>query len=348
MSGSTTVSRLLVRPPNWLGDVVLALPALAALRAAYPDAHLTIAAAPGVAPIFREETDASPDEVIDLPKASREAVATLRRARVDLGVLLPNSFRSAWQFWRAGIPERWGYGTAARGSLLTRRAVMPPAASRRHQADYYRGLVRAFGLACGDAPPRIAVSGGSLERGRALLAQHRVPAGGRLVGIAPGAAYGQAKQWPSASMAELSARLVREHDATVVIAGAAHDRAAAREIESWCRAHAPEVLPRIVDLVGRTSLGVFAAVASRTAVFVSNDSGAMHVAAALGRPVVAIFGPTDEQATGPLGHHDVIVEPVFCRPCLLRDCPIDHRCMKRIPVHRVLDAVAARLAAAGR
>ena len=348
MSEPPSISRLLVRPPNWLGDAVLALPAIAALRQAYPDAQLTIAAAPSVAAIFREVTDARPDQVIDLPKSNREAVPALRHAGADVGVLFPNSFRSAWQFWRAGIPARWGYSTAARGSLLTRRAGLPPATARVHQADYYRGLVRALDIPCDDSLPRLSVSDASRDRAHALLVQHRVPAGKPIVAIAPGAAYGQAKQWPAPAMAELVARLVADHGATLVIVGAAHDRDAAREIESWCRARAPEVWGRVVDLVGRTSLGVFAGIAAHADVFVSNDSGAMHVAAALGRPVVAIFGPTAEQATGPLGDHDIIVEPVFCRPCLLRDCPIDHRCMKRISVERVLQSVAARLVAAPR
>jgi heptosyltransferase-2 len=342
------VSRLVVRPPNWLGDAVLALPALGAIRRAWPDAHLTIAAPPGLVPLFRETSDAAPDAIVELLKGNREAASSLRQGRFDLGLLFPNSFRSAWQFWRAGIPARWGYATAARGSLLTRRASLPPPASRRHQADYYRCLVRAFGIACDDAPPRLAASTASLERARALLVQQRAPLDRPLVGIAPGAAYGPAKQWPSARMAELSARIVREHDAAIVLVGAAHDRPVAREIESWCRANAPAVLPRLIDLVGRTNLGALVGVASHTAAFVSNDSGAMHVAAAVGRPVIAIFGPTDERATGPLGGHDVLVEPVFCRPCLLRDCPIDHRCMKRITVDSVFRAVSTRLAAAER
>lgn len=344
MSPGDAVSRLVVRPPNWLGDAVLALPALGAIRRAWPDAHLSVAAAPGLAPIFREISDVAPDALIELPKGTRDAAAALRQGRFDLGLLFPNSFRSAWQFWRAGIPARWGYATAARGSLLTRRAALPPPASRRHQADYYGGLVRAFGIACDDAPPRLAASAASLERARALLVQQGAPLDRPLVGVAPGAAYGQAKQWPAARMAELCARLVREHDAAILLVGAVHDRPVAREIESWCRANAPAVLPRLIDLVGRTSLGTLVGIASHTAAFVSNDSGAMHVAAAVGRPVIAIFGPTDERATGPLGDHDVIVEPVFCRPCLLRDCPIDHRCMKRIAVASVFQAVSARLA----
>jgi heptosyltransferase-2 len=132
-----------------------------------------------------------------------------------------------------------------------------------------------------------------------------------------------------------------------VIVGAAHDRDAGRAVESWLRAHAPDALPRVLDLVGRTSLGALAGVAERCAVFVTNDSGAMHVAAAVGRPVVALFGPTDERATHPIGVHEVLTESVFCRPCHLRDCPIDHRCMKRIGADRVFDAVARYLGAAG-
>jgi heptosyltransferase-2 len=145
-------------------------------------------------------------------------------------------------------------------------------------------------------------------------------------------------------MAALVARLVRDAGATCVLLGAAYDRQAARAIESWLRAQAPDAADRLVDLVGRTSLGALVGVAARTRVVVSNDSGAMHLAAAVGRPVVALFGPTDERATRPLGDHDVLLEDVFCRPCMLRDCPIDHRCMKRLTVDRVFEAVQRRLA----
>jgi heptosyltransferase-2 len=126
----------------------------------------------------------------------------------------------------------------------------------------------------------------------------------------------------------------------VIVVGASHDRDAARAIESWLRAHAPDVAGRVVNLTGRTSLGALVGVIARMDAFVSNDSGAMHVASALGTPVVAIFGPTDERATHPLGPHRVISVPVFCRPCQLRDCPIDHRCMKRITPDIVYAAVA--------
>jgi heptosyltransferase-2 len=342
----TSPARVVVRPPNWLGDAVLALPALAAMRAAFREAELTIAAPAAVAAIFREETDAAPDQVLELPRSRAGVTAALKGGRFDLAILFPNSFRSAWQVWRAGIPGRWGYATSGRGVLLTRRAKRPSKSAAVHQADYYRALAASLGMpADADRLPRLRPSHASLARADALLAERRVAASASLVALAPGAAYGQAKQWPPERMAALAARLVREAGATCVLLGAAYDRQAARAIESWLRAQAPDAADRVVDLVGRTSLGALVGVAARTRVVVSNDSGAMHLAAAVGRPVVALFGPTNERATRPLGDHDVLLEDVFCRPCMLRDCPIDHRCMKRLAVDRVFDAVRRRMAA---
>jgi heptosyltransferase-2 len=333
--------RVVVRPPNWLGDAVLALPALAAVRRHFSDAHLTIAAAPAVAAVFREDTDATPDEVIDLPGGSRAAIAALRAGRFDVAVLLPNSFGSAWQVWRARIPERWGYRTAGRGWLLTRRARPPRGWRRRHQAEYYRDLALGLGLSPADERPRLAPTAASRAQAETLVAA--APGRGPLIGMAAGAAYGQAKQWPPDRMAAVAARLIEQNGALVVLVGATHDRDAARAIESWLRLHAPGAAGRLVNLAGRTSLGALIGLIARMTAFISNDSGAMHVAAALGRPVVAIFGPTDERRTRPLGDQAVLHADVFCRPCMLRDCPIDHRCMTRVTVDDVYAAVSARL-----
>jgi heptosyltransferase-2 len=346
-TSDAALTRVVVRPPNWLGDAILALPALAAIRRHFAGASLTIAAAPAVAALFREDTDVRPDAVIDLPASTRSAVALIEGEGFDLAVLFPNSFRSAWQFWRAGVRDRWGYPTSGRGLLLTRRSHPPRRSGPVHQADYYRDLVAGLGIPCGaDETPRLAAQARSRERAAPLLASVAQGAGGPIVGVAPGAAYGQAKQWPPDRMAEVAARLVREHDATAVLVGAAHDRDAGRAVESWLGTHARDVQSRVVNLIGRTSLGALVALVERMAAFVSNDSGAMHLAAAVGRPVVAIFGPTDERRTRPIGDHDIVSEPVFCRPCLLRDCPIDHRCMKRVTTDVVYAAVARRLAAA--
>lgn len=334
----STRPRIVVRPPNWLGDAVMALPALVAVRRHFVDAHLTLAAVPAVAAIFREETDVAPDAVIDLPSSTRGAVEAIVRGRFDVGILLPNSWRSAWQFRRAGIGERWGYGGSGRGLLLTRHVRRPRGVV--HQADYYRHLVSGLGMSC-DPPagPCIAPSARSVEEANVLLATAGVPGEAAIVAFAPGAAYGQAKQWYPDRAAEVAARLIRDRGTTCVLIGAGHDRDAGRAIESWLRANAPDVAGRVVNLIGRTSLRVLVGVISRTTAVVTNDSGAMHLAAALGRPVVAVFGPTDDRVTRPIGDHHVLTSSVFCRPCMLRDCPIDHRCMKRIGVDDVHAAV---------
>jgi heptosyltransferase-2 len=165
-----------------------------------------------------------------------------------------------------------------------------------------------------------------------------------VVGFAPGAAYGHAKRWPPARVGEVIARVARERGAVSILVGAYGDREAGREIELSL-----PVGVSVVNLIGRTDLRQLAGILARCSAFVSNDSGAMHLAAAVGVPVTAIFGPTDERVTAPLGDHDVILREVFCRPCMLRDCPIDHRCMKRITPDEVFESVAARLSAfAGR
>jgi heptosyltransferase II len=341
-----SIRRLVVRTPNWLGDAVLALPAIAAIRRHYSSAHLTIAAIPGVAALYREDTDARPDEVIELPSTAKAALAALRGGGFDAGVLFPNSFRSAWQLRSAGVRERWGYAASGRSVLLTRRPRRPRRKEARHQADYYRALVRRLGIDCGSELPALRPSPASLAKAKALLTERRVDQSAPVVVVAPGAAYGQAKQWPPERVADTLAQVLRHRGGTAVIVGAGHDRDAAREITTRLGDTAPDIGKRTVDLTGRTSIGALVGVAALADVFLSNDSGAMHVAAALGRPVVALFGPTDEDATRPLGDHDVLTAPAFCRPCLLRDCPIDHRCMKRITVDRVAAAVARRLPAA--
>jgi heptosyltransferase-2 len=314
----------------------MALPALAAIRAAFPEAAIAVAAVPTVAPMFEEDTSAAQDELIVIRAARREAV-DLADGGFDAILLLPNSFRAAWTARQAGIAQRWGYAGHLRGSLLTRTVAKPR--RRVHQYAYYLELVRGLGIDAPDAHPRVVPTEPTRARARRTLEQH-VPAGRRLIGFAPGAAYGHAKRWPPARMAELAVRLARERDATCVLVGAAGDQDAGREIES---AMPPEV--PVVNMIGRTDLRLLIGLLAHCQGFVSNDSGAMHLAAAAGLPVTAIFGPTDERITAPVGDHEVLVHQVFCRPCMLRDCPIDHRCMKGITVDSAFDAVTRRLEA---
>lgn len=352
----TVVSRVVIRAPNWLGDAMLALPAMAAIRRHFKNAHLAIAAPAGFADIFREEISAAPDQVIALAAKPAAIRAALAAGAFELGVLFPNSFRSAWLFKQAGIRERWGYARGFRGPLLTRRSMRQRAglpagalakAGVQHQADYYRNLVRGFGIPVDEDAPRIALTDATRQRGLDLLQRLKVDLSRRLIVLAPGAAYGQAKQWPPARVAEVAARLIRDRDATCVMVGAGHDRDAARAVESSLPDATGVLRSRLIDLTGQTSLPELMGVISRADAVVANDSGAMHLAAGLGRPVVAIFGPTDERATrpvGPAGQNDVLTAKVFCRPCHLRDCPIDHRCMKRVTADMVFAAVSRQLA----
>jgi heptosyltransferase-2 len=334
----------MLRPPNWLGDAVLALPAIEAIRRHFARDHLTIAGGPVPVALFGEVSGASPDALVTLPPRPKDAVAILAAGRYDLAILFPNSFRSAWTTRRAGIPERWGYAASGRRWLLT-RAVSRRARRGPHQADYYRTLVERLGLPYPDSPPRLEPTEASRARARVLLPPRPAAPGGPLIGFAPGAAYGQAKQWPPDRVADVCAALLTaQPGAAAVLVGADHDRPAALAVESTLRARAPAVRSRVIDLVGRTTIGELIGVIHACDVFVSNDSGAMHVAAALGRPVVAVFGATDERVTGPLGDHQILTADVFCRPCLLRDCPIDHRCMTRITPDTVLHAITDRLA----
>jgi heptosyltransferase-2 len=348
----STIHRLVVRAPNWLGDVVMALPAMGAVRRAFRGTHITVAAIPSIAPLFYEHTNAAQDAVLVLPDRGHEP-SVFADGKFDAALLLPNSFRTALSARRAGIVERWGYATGFRRLLLTR--AVPRPRGRAHQSVYYLDLIRGLGLIESaavdgiDARPRVSAAPRTAARASAFLDEHGLTADVPTIGFAPGAAYGHAKRWPPARVAEVIVRLWRERGAVSLLVGAAGDRAAGGEIESSLP---PDV--RCVNAIGRTDLRLLAGIVARCSAFVSNDSGAMHLAGALGVPLVAIFGPTDERATAPLGgpgvhgalsEPDVLTHPVFCRPCMLRDCPIDHRCMNRITSDIVFDHVARRIEA---
>jgi heptosyltransferase-2 len=337
---ASSPSRVVIRTPNWLGDAVMALPAIAAVRRAFPTSVLAIAAPVSLAPMFEEETPAAQDELLALGPVLEERRA-LRDGRFDVALLLPNSFRSAWVARQAGIPARWGYRDNTRRWLLTRAVSKPK--GKRHQSEYYLELVRGLDIEAPSSVPRITVRSSTLRRADEFLARNGVADGTPIVGFAPGAAYGHAKRWLPSRVAEVIARMRRERGAVSLLLGAGGDRDAGREIESALPPDTPAV-----NLIGRTDLRLLAGVMARCRAFASNDSGAMHLAAAIGVPVAAIFGPTDDRVTAPLGNHDVLIHQVFCRPCMLRDCPIDHRCMKGITVDAVFGALSARLDAAPR
>jgi heptosyltransferase II len=336
--------------PNWLGDAVMALPAIADVVAhAGPGGRVVVAARPAVAGLFACVDGIAGVITLEGVKA-RNLLAgiaadagAVRGAGGDVALLLPNSVRAGVVAWRAGVAGRWGYRHQGRGVLLTRAVAKPR--EPLHQADYYRRLVQTLGIPNGAREPRLRIPPGAAAEAAQLLAAHGWTPGTRLIGMAPGAAYGGAKRWVPARFAGVSAALARSHGLQTVLVGSAADEPAAWAIAQEVgkiSERAPARPP--VNLAGRTSLPQLAAVLAQCAAFVSNDSGAMHVAAAAGVPVVALFGPTSERETAPLGARaSVVTAPVWCRPCMLRECPLDHRCMTGISgdevVRRVGDLV---------
>ena len=337
----TAAETIVVFAPNWLGDAVMALPATADLPRARPEVRVVVYARPSVAPLFSLVPWVSG---VGSPFALRNADENHEAFPPDLrpdpgsvsALLLPNSFRSALTARRAGIRDLWGYRTDWRGPLLTR--AIPRPAMPLHQAAYYQHLTAALGFPSGPAEPRLDLSAELRAAGARLLEDAGWNARAPLVALAPGAAYGGAKRWPPEYFGALARQLADDGVATVMI-GSRADAATGRDVAA-AAGSAP-----ILDLIGRTDLPQLAGVLASCRAIASNDSGAMHFAAAVGVPVVAIFGPTNEQATSPLPNGPdakqprVLVEPVACRPCMLRECPIDHRCLRGIAPSRVHAAV---------
>jgi len=327
------MSRVLVRATNWLGDAVMSLPAIRAIRRVFPHAHLAVAARPSVADLYAREK--AIDRVISYPAAKgwgakRDFAARLRAERFDGAILLQNAFDAVLIAWLAAIPERIGYNRDGRGLLLTQAIAVPePGDIPRHERFYYLELLRRAGMIerlPADDAIRLDGIDAARDAGAAHLAAIRIE--GPAIGISPGAAYGNAKRWLPERFAEAAARL----NMPAIVFGSASERALCEEVAIALRSAGRDVR----NLAGETTLREFIDVAAACSLFLTNDSGAMHVASALGVPTVTVFGATDETSTGPAGPLARIVrEHAECSPCLLRECPIDHRCMTRVTADQV-------------
>jgi heptosyltransferase-2 len=328
--------KILVRATNWVGDAVMSLPALRALRERFPEAHIAILAKPWVADLYRREPFCN-EMIPYTPGTLSEKLRvgrSLKPRGFDCAILLQNAFEAAAIAYAARIPVRIGYARDGRAALLTKSIAVPrPGEIPPHERFYYLELLHRAGIL--DSLPandRILLDGASAAREAGVARFEALHFGPRIIGVSPGAAFGSAKRWLPERFAEAANRVAKESGSSVAIFGSKEER-------ELCGSVAQGITAPVRNFAGETKLGEFIEMAAACRVYLSNDSGAMHIASALGVPSVTIFGATNHITTGPTGPVARLVrEPVECSPCMKRECPIDHRCMTRVEASRVADA----------
>jgi heptosyltransferase-2 len=342
MSKRPKWKKILVRGTNWIGDAVMTLPAIRAIRHSSPDAHISLLVKPLVSDLFRGNRDI--DEIILYEEAHSgikgkiRLAWMLRQKRFDTAILLQNAFDAALITWLAGIPERIGYNRDMRGPLLTGVISVNHNPRNKHQVYYYLNLLRSAGIKAEDAFPYLPLSDKEREDARLLLHSSTASdVASHTIGINPGAAYGPAKRWPAERFALLTDMIIRELRCQVILFGGPAEVSVTDKIVGLVE----EDRSYIINLAGKTNIRQLAALISECDAFVTNDSGPMHMASALLTPMVAIFGSTDAESTGPFGEgHRVITKNLPCSPCLKRECPEGHlRCMASITSEEVFSSL---------
>ncbi|MBW1923296.1 MAG: lipopolysaccharide heptosyltransferase II [Deltaproteobacteria bacterium] len=338
--GLEGVERILVRATNWVGDAVMTLPALEALRENFPRSLITVLATPWVAPLFMNHPVV--DDVMILEKGEglvgnllrmARIIRAVRRRRFDLAVLFQNAFEAALIAFLGRVPVRVGYNTDARGFLLTHPVPRDASVLGVHQVEYYLSLLHGVGWRARGGDPCLRVPAEEAAWAERALSSAGVGPGVFLVGLGPGAAFGEAKRWPADRFAGVADRAATRWGARVLLFGSPKEAPICRELKE--RMENPPV-----DFCGSTSLTEAMALMARCGLFVTNDSGLMHMAAALGVPTVAVFGSTDPEATGPRGPRTAVVRrEVACAPCLRRSCPTDFSCMLSVTEDDVWEAM---------
>ena len=339
-----SIERLLIRSTNWIGDAIMTTPAVRAIRQNFPGAHISMLAKPWVAPVFAHSPHV--DDVLVYDSGGRHAGALgplrlardLRGRRFDAAILLQNAIEAAIIAFLAGIPTRIGFDSDARRLLLTHPVRRTRAIKAIHQTGYYLKILEGAGLDTFEPTLELHLDPADVRRAGQLLGEFGVAKDRPLIGLNPSATFGPAKQWFPERYAALGDRLNARLGASIVIFGGPADRELGRRITGLMSTPA-------IDLSGRTGLGEAMALIDRCTAFVTNDSGLMHVAAALNTPLVAVFGSTNWTTTSPFSATSRIVRvPVECSPCMQPVCPLGHmNCMRQVSVRMVADAVEALL-----
>jgi heptosyltransferase-2 len=334
------IKQILIRATNWVGDAVLTLPALESIRKTFPDSQLTVLARPWVQAIY--ENHPAIDRVIPFDKGRNfqerlrefyRVTKTIRSQSYDLAVLFQNAFEAALLAYLGGVKYRIGYGTDGRGFLLTHSIRKNPDISSQHQVGYYLHLLRSLDWETESNDPRLFIAASNTETIRKRLAACHIKDADFLLGLSPGAMYGPAKRWPPERFAMVADRAIAAWGAKVIVIGS-------RGEKEICEAVCRSMRQPCLNLAGQTSLGEVMALIARCRFFVTNDSGLMHVAAALERPMIAVFGSTDPVATGPRSSKARIIRHVLdCAPCLRPKCQRGFACMLGIEPDEVWNAM---------
>ncbi len=334
------IKKILIRSANWVGDAVMTLPAIASMRESFPHAEMAILAKPWVAELFQDNPSVDRVIVYESPGVHQGIQGKWRLARklrndnFSLAMLLQNAFEAAFISFLAGIPRRAGYDTDGRRFLLTHPVSCNQKIKQSHQIDFYLRMVEELGFRSVTPVPRLAVPRRGQEEASRMLRSLGVKETEEIVGLSPGATFGSAKQWFPERYGKLAEKIGKELGARILIFGSAGDKEIGLQV---CRhSEAP-----LIDLTGQTTLSRAMALIARCRLFVTNDSGLMHVAAALHTPLIALFGSTNSQRTGPRGGLcRVIRKPLACAPCMKRECPERRECMELISVDEVYEAAA--------
>ena len=329
--------KIAVRGTNWVGDAVMQIPALQELRRVFPDAHITLYTRSWTKGIF-EDADFI-DEILPFEKQDSvfKQAKLWREKNFDLAVLFTNSFESALVAKFGKAQTRIGYATEGRGFLLTKSVPVPAWKNSRHEIFYYLNLIAEaqksiFGSTTvheNDPQFDLKVSDKGKNNAREFLRENGVDLSKKIVALCPGSTNSRAKRWQTESYAKLN-DLLRQHiNAQVILIGAKDESDVSEKVTA-------ESKIKPILLTGKTTLAELVAVLSICDLLVSNDTGPAHIAAALGTKTFVIFGPTNPLTTHPIGA-EIIRKEVECSPCMLRDCPIDHRCMTRIQAEEVFE-----------